>query len=362
MYILELLKQYSTLEEIPRFANRQGVAALLYDEVVESEVNPFDKSGLIRLSGYAQKQAKKWEIQKDSINTVAQFCNKNGIGILLFKGYSVSLLYKNPNSRKSGDVDVFFFEFNQQNLRDKNELTLDSTIFAGNKVDKLLCSRGKQIVRTKEKHSKFNVNDTLFENHSFFLNNDTHPKLLIAEKYLRKQKMLQSKEWNNIYYPNQNFNAVFLPLHAAEHFIYSGASLRQLIDWPMFLQHSGNEVEWSEVYALADRTGFRKWLDILNTIAINKFGVSTDCIGGSKYFVPNEMLEDKVISAFIHNEDIDDETPFLKLFYLKTLKQIKNKWKFELVYNENFYKSYINHSFCYLRRIIKKKYELIEID
>lgn len=353
MTLFDLLKQYSTLDELPRFANRQGVASLLYNEVVGSGDNPFDKSGLIRLSGYAQKQAKKWDIQRDSIASVAKFCKKNGVKMMIFKGYALSLLFENPESRKSGDVDVWFFADGQQTM-----------IPMGENVDELLRAKGVNVVKTVEKHTVFDIKGTHYENHRFFLDSDDHERLMAVEEYLQKtlsgsplngEGMVQSDEWENVMYPSANFNAVYLPLHAARHFIYSSASFKQLVDWPIFLQRCGRNVDWSVVYALANKAGYRKWLDVLNAIAVDKFDVGMECIGGQAHYCPNINLEEKVIRSFIVNKDVDNHAPFLKLFALKSTKQFKNRWKINLVYNDNFWFSYVKHSFGYIKRKIRKR-------
>jgi len=374
MKLFNFLKQYSSLEDLPRFANRQGVAALLYDEVVGSGENPFDKRGLMRLSGYAQKQAKKWEMQKESIASLARFCEHHGVKMMVFKGYALSLMFDKPESRKSGDVDVFFFELGQQTT-DYGQRTIKP---AGEKVDRLLREKGVIVTKTIEKHTVFDIKGTHYENHNFFLDSNDHERLIEVEEYLFKQLnnrltktkdvnnyedeschagggVVWSEEWENVCYPGPNFNAIYLPLHAAQHFIYSGASLKQLVDWPMFLKRCGRDVNWDEVYALADNVGCIKWIDVLNAIAVDKFGISVECIGGEKRLVVrDERLEDKVLRAFVENVDIDKNAPFLKLFALKTAKQFRYRWKHELVYNENFWKSYIKHSFGYIKRKIKK--------
>lgn len=355
MLLYDIINQYTTLEELPRFALKQGVSALLHDEIVASGVNPLDKQGLMHLLGYAQIQKDKWEVQRKSIGALAHFCEKHGICMLIFKGYGLSLLYDIPTSRQSGDVDVYFFDMGQQTA-DNGQLAINPV---GEKVDELLRSRGVNVHMTTEKHTVFDIKGAHYENHNYFLDSDEHDKLLQVEDFLLKtisgspvkgDGMVRSDEWNNVYYPSPNFNAIYLPLHAAQHFMYSGASLKQLVDWPMFLKRCGKEVDWDEVYAIADKVGCRKWIDVLNSIAVNTFDVPIECVGVDRFEVRDERLEEKVIRAFVYSEDVDNNAPFVKLFILKTMKQLRNRWKSELIYGENFWMGYIKHVLRYIKR------------
>lgn len=364
MKIFNLLKKFTSLEELPKFANKHGMVALVYDEVAASGVNPLDRKGLMRLTGYAQRQRDTWQVQKESIGTLARFCEKNGIGMLIFKGYALSLLYDVPTSRKPGDVDVWFFELGQRTNHPEGALSsnlssLNSAKCAGEKVDELLKARGVNVLMTNEKHTVFDLKGAHYENHNYFLDSDEHDRLLEVEDYLinslKGKGMERSEEWSNVYYPSPNFNAIYLPLHAAQHFMYSGASLKQLVDWPMFLKRCGKEVDWASVYALADKVGCRKWIDVLNSIAVNTFDVPLECVGLDNLEVRDEGLEEKVIKSFVYSEDVDSNSPFVKLFVQKTMKQLRNRWKSELIYGENFWVGYAKHVARYVRRKARGK-------
>lgn len=339
MTLLNLLKHYTTIEELPRFANRQGIAALLYNELVENGTNPFGKSDLIRLSGYAQKQAKKWEVQKESIGTLAAFCLMHGIKMFIFKGYGLSLLYDNPESRKSGDVDVLFFEENKKDI-----------IASYEKINNLLKTKGVIVKYTVEKHSEFDIKGVHYENHSHFLESKIHKQFRIVEEYLSLQDMIKSNEWDNVYYPSPDFNAIYLPIHAGEHFVYEGASLKHIVDWYMFLKHDGEKVKWNEIYNLAYKTGIKKWIDVLNYIAVNSFDINSNCIGGPEYLKSNDELSNKVLNAYATIDNTPYNPSFLHKFFYKSHRLFINRWKLELAYGENFWTSYARHLIGYIKR------------
>jgi len=455
MKLFDLLSKYKSLEELPQFANEMNVGALLYDEVVASGDNPFDTIGLMQLSQASQIQSKLWYVQKENIRRLSVFCAKHGIKMLIFKGYAMSLLYDKPESRKSGDVDVFFFEEEFQGLRFKvqssrfkvqgsrfkvqgSRFKVQGSRFkvqgsgsrdpeiprsrvpeiqnASHKMDELVKAKGREL-EIGDKHSSFNVRETHIENHRHFVGTEEHPKLQDVEDYLLKQiyetlryenenealryenenenetlryenchpgdMLIKSDEWPNVYYPSPNFNAVFLPLHMGEHFVNEGASLHQLLDWIVFLEKCGDQVDWPKVYELADKCGFRKWLD-----GISEFGISgirdlrnhevldevnsgnTKCstksiLSSTRTFRTPEILKSrdpeiqssgipqKVLQELFASRPYDREsrehTP-LKYLWDRTIMTFRDGWKIRMVYDESPMRWFLRHAWNYVRK------------
>lgn len=342
MKLFELLKRNTSIEEMPRWACQQGVGSLLYDEIVESGKNPFDRRGLMILSGSAQKQTQMWELQKEALKSMNNFCTRYALKMIVFKGYSMSLKYDVPEHRKPGDVDVYFVDLNENS-------------FVGEKANELLRKHGVNVTYANDKHSVFDIKGSHFENHMHYLESEEHTRLKEVEEYLLKQPLQKSEEWSNIYYPSPNFYAIYLPLHTADHFVYEGTSLRLLVDWAVFLKYDGQNVNWKEIYSLADSIRFRKFLDSMNSIVIDKFDVPASCVGGDEYVRKNAKVDERVFKSFMVMNRIDANGSFLQVFYQKTVKQWNNRWKIKLVYDESFLYNYFSHSLRFVIRKIHKE-------
>lgn len=328
MELFGLLKKYTTLEELPRFANRHGIAALVYDEVVKMEANPFDKRGLMRLSGYAQKQARKYDLQKAAIGSLARFYEKHGINMFLFKGYALSRLYDNPMSRQSTDIDIYLYD-------------------DGAKGDMCIESCGIAIKQNEDKHSVFSFKGVTVENHALFVNSFEHEQLKEAEKFLKEEarkSMEGERLLNNIYLPTPNFYAVFLPLHLGGDFVYYNSNLKQLVDWAVFLKKEGVNVEWESVYAIAKRGGFLKFLECINRIIVERFDVPVESVGWKDKGIGMKRIDKKVFDVIVNS--VNEKRPVS--LYGKAMRLIRNRWRFELVYDQSFFGGYLSHIKTYL--------------
>lgn len=331
MTLFNLLKEYSTLEELPRFANRHGLAGLVCDEVVASGENPFDKRGLMRLSGNAQKQSRKYDLQKAAVGSLAKFYEKHGINMFLFKGYALSRLYDNPMSRQSTDIDIYLYD-------------------DGAKGDMCIKSCGIAIKQNEEKHSVFSIKGVSVENHAVFINTFEHRQLEEAEKFLEEEarKGLEGERLlNNIILPTPNFYAVFLILHLGGDLVYNCAKLKQFVDWAVFLKKEGAKVDWEKIYGIAERGGFLQFLQCVNRIVVDKFDVPMSCLCNmDKLFGKEEFVgEDKRVLDTIAN-GVNITPP--KNIYGKAVRLLKNQWSHKLVYGQSFLSAYINHTKSYL--------------
>lgn len=341
MKIFNLLRKFTSLEELPMFANKHGMVALVYDEVAASGVNPFDRKGLMHLTGYAQKQREKYALQKEAIGALARFYGKHGIRMMVFKGYAMSLLYDVPDSRHSTDVDVFL-------MKENSEGDEASYINAGEDGDKLIAKKNIPIKQDEDKHSVFTVNGVGVENHAVFINVFEHGRLAETERFLEHEALVMSnkKRKDGLIFPTEEFNAAFLPLHMGGDFVVGMMKMKHLYDWVVFLNSRGCEVNWDEIYGLAKRGGYLNFLTCLNGIVIDKFGVSPECVGWNDQDVMYDaQLADKVFNTVAKDMDAMPPTSL----WGKSMRFIRNRWRFKLVYSQSLFTGYILHAKSYIK-------------
>lgn len=335
MTLFHLLKQYSTLEELPRFANRHGVAGLLYGEIERGGENPFDKRGLMRLSGYAQKRARKYSQQKDVIYRLAGFYGRHGIKMFLFKGYSLSLLYPTPCYRPSTDIDVYLFG-------------------DGEKGDDILKEHNISVIQHEDKHSVFDIKGVTVENHATFINVRDRKDLVCVEEFLEQEALLAKEdvEIKNLYLPTPNFNALFLPYHFANHWVGQEANLKQLCDWAFFLEKYSEIVDWERIVELARSIGFEKFLLALNAITVKTF-----CLDVRKVPVENadRSLAEKILHDVMNLQAVSVQSRNanpVSISIKKGIAYIKNQERRKIVGNDtNIFISFYNQVKAYLRHV-----------
>lgn len=332
MKLFNLLKKYTTLEELPKFANKHGMVALVYDEVVASGVNPLDRKGLMRLTGYAQRQTEKYALQKEAIRSLAQEYAKIGVRMLVFKGYALSKIYDVPENRRCGDVDIFLFG-------------------DGERADKLIQSKGIDVLLQVDKHSAFDWEGVHFENHATFVGVRGSKEMRFVEQFLEKEVLDGCKADDvlaNVYIPNANFDALFVPLHFAGHWLKCELSLRMLYDWAVFLEKRHDDVEWDKVMAVVKEIGFERFLYAMNYCVVKVFRLDKCLIGTESPDVElaKEIYRDTLFPSKVM--DIPEDTPFLKACWLKSIRYIKLNERRKKVRKVNLVKSFYYHMLAYL--------------
>lgn len=178
------------------------------------------------------------------------------IQAVLLKGYVVADLYAEPDCRISTDTDIY--------ISTKDE----------KRAYKLLRDHGCQVKRRSPishhaacehpqmGHIELHVilYDEIVEDIWFGMKND-HP--FITEKY----EKVQTDE-GSFFALSKTDNLIFLALHMIKHFIFSGASLRQMMDIALYVKAYKSQIDikkfWNALELLKYRTLMNTALGILD--------------------------------------------------------------------------------------------------
>ena len=319
------------------FAIHQGVSAIFLDAIglLPSEMRP-PKPALLQWIGQATMMERVYARHKERIASLADLYKQHNIRMLLLKGYGCSLCYPKPEHRPTGDIDIFLF--GQQDEADAL-------------VEKVL---GVKVHREYHKHSTFSYGGVEVENHAKFIDDVSHKSNIRFEQILmsvlEKEECLQSPI-DNVLLPSPTFNALFLLRHTGEHFASNEITLRHVLDVGTFFQQYHSQIDWALVFKVYKEERMMRFFNAIATICVEYIGMDAACFTSDdkQYaYQTDSALADSILSDIFEKKDvlpmstagIDTIAKKLKYAIQKTRRWWHNRWKYQLVYNENLVESF----------------------
>lgn len=275
--------------------------------------------------GYNVMKIEKTFIKQFKVsNMLAEEYDRHGIRTVVLKGLSVARLYPNPLHRPCGDLDCFLMGDYEK----------------GNVVAEQM---GADVTRDYYKHSHIKIHGLMVENHQFCTGISGNRRNKDFEKEI--QKILYNSELfpiknTKLLSPSPLFNAVFLTIHAWNHFMTVGKSLRQICDWAVFLNRYNDKIDWNkftEIISIRNSKLFN-FARILSFIAHKYIGVELPEI-----FISDENAErisEKLLSSVFkeHGSLINNEYGIWKNRIFNILKNIFfNDWKYDEFSDESLF-------------------------
>ena len=309
--------------EVMILCSLQGVAGICFDalESMEEASRP-PKTLLMEWFGQVAFHENLYKQQKVALIHLAQFYAQEGIRMMLLKGYGISLFWPKPEHRPAGDIDCYNFGQQEEADRRMNEIY------------------GIEIDNSHHKHSVFQFENVMVENHYSFLNVHGHRSTAEIERILKEEvkndlNVNEDRKIKNLYYPSVRFNSLYLLRHSAEHFASVDINLRQVLDWGFFVR--ANNVDWEWLLCQLDKVGMKQYLAVLNAICVRYLGFDASLF-------PALDVDEKLVARSM-NDILSPE--FQKEHHKKTLVEIlyrfrrwnANRWKHDMVYRESAWQS-----------------------
>lgn len=271
-----------------------------------------------------------------AMTNLARLYASKGIRMMVLKGYGLSLDWPIPNHRAVGDLDIYNFG-----------KWKEADAFVAEQL-------GIKIDDGHEHHTVFNFEGVPIENHYDFINTKAHRD---AKKIEARLKLLAEKECKeieidgvNIYLPSADFNAIFLMRHMGQHFAGEHLNLRQILDWGFFIQTHHEEINWNDFIGFLKDLGIYTFFNQINAICVDHLGFS------ETYFPDirrNQELEERILMDILSPE-FNEKKPNGSLFtvvWFKLRRWWANKWKHQLVYNDNLLMTFATLALSHLKRI-----------
>lgn len=159
---------------------------------------------------------------------------RHGIAMVQLKGVGLSAIYPTPSHREGGDIDIYTWSANPEVLTDKA---------ANDLANELMQQQGIDVdTEHSAKHSNFYYKGIPIENHRTFLNVSMYrvaaPMNDLLHRLLKPEATALCDGAYTVHTPGAEFNALFLPFHAAQHY-GNGIRLHHLVDWACLLMRHG---------------------------------------------------------------------------------------------------------------------------
>lgn len=321
--------------EVINLAQEHGVLAILADGYekclldIQGEWPKIEQTIVLDLVGNVCSYENIYSQHLSVLSKLSKVLDKSRIPFLVMKGFSCGRYYPIPKHRPCGDIDIFAGE-------------------AFEECNKALVESGISVEPHYYRHSVSSINGVTIENHRILCDlrgprKQTREFESLLKKYanlsLRGGK-LYGDEFPSARYPIADFNALFLPWHVSAHFEFERVTLRHLLDWALFLEKEGKNIDIS-MFRVAKQKysfGYGPFADILTDLSIRYLGLPMDSL---PHEIVNDAekvdkrLSDKVIERmFEYTTPATDTNVWMERW--KLFKYIwKDGWKYRALYGMN---------------------------
>lgn len=310
-------------QELLNQTKKQGVSAIcldglghLSDSLPKDPVMEYCKLQWIGELMYMEQNHQQ---QMEAATQLAEAYHDAGLRIFVLKGFSVGMLYPQPNHRPCGDLDCFL-----RYASDDTSVCV-SAFEQGNLVAE---EQGVEVDRFYYVHSKFNYMDMTVENHQHLMpikgsKKDKQYEQLLLSLLESDEPRYVNGTWMET--PSPMFQALFILSHAQGHFMNEKITLRHVCDWAMVLNAYREDVDWAEWKSICKKYDLLKFGYALTRLAEKVCGVEP----------PFECLMDKekenaLMNDILTPECIIDGNSRMVRHYQIIRNIFRSSWKFKM--------------------------------
>ena len=308
-------------------ADEQGLGAVVLDgiEKLPDQQRPPKVFLLEWIGETLQGYEYRYELYLRTIAELAGFYNNHGYKMMVLKGYACSLDWPKPEHRPCGDIDIWLFGKQKE-------------------ADELVSKeKGVEIDYGHNVHTVYKWVDFMVENHYEFFDTKRYRSLAKLEYVLEELANDSSSieiQGAKVNVPSANLHALFLIIHALNHFASIGISLRQVLDWAFFVEKHTKEIDWAWLNKLVEEYHMKDFIGCLNAICVENFGFDVSIFNNVQF---NPTLKDRVFQEIL-NPEFGNDLPqhFVPRLMFKYKRWMGSAWKRELCYYESKWKSFSN--------------------
>lgn len=264
---------------------------------------------------YAQSIAAQSKHKREVVRKMGGWLAEEGLSTMIIKGFSLAMLYPQPDLRESGDIDIYSGED-----------------YAA--VNACFEKHGLQIGRADGHHVHINIDGISVEHHFALHNSRVKNGMEGPTEVLQRLAATDRRPTSlpGICFPNPTFTALFTVWHAHKHFLAEKIELRHVIDWTLALkQLSDSEARMVQEVKCGSPWG--RFADTLTAIAMHRLQLPTD------WFPQREVEAASVIGPELEQRVWDDimgsgHTAHGRTSNHRRLniarRTLQNRWKFKV--------------------------------
>lgn len=306
--------QQQDWERLFSLSMQHEVGALLSDSLTKNESINIPIDVKLKFVGVQEMAEQTYQHHQSVLRDLLTLFSEHGIPTMIIKGFSLAQYYPYPSHRKCGDIDIYQFGHQPQS----DEL-----------VSRLLGLGIQQYVVSH--HTNYCYKGIGIENHYQFIttyyNGDTVELESLLEDEAKRNAQI-SKAMPNVFFPSPTLNAIFLTCHMASHFRGERVTLRQMLDWMMFLKTEYANVDWKIVYEVYKKYNLWYFINAINGILVHYLGMPSE--------LAFQYEEDKQIEKLILDDMLkitlsdDARQGFFFGIRREWFQYITSGWKFRL--------------------------------
>lgn len=207
---------------------------------------------------HAQNVAAQSQHKREVVRKMGGWLAEDGLSTMIIKGFSLAVLYPQPDLRESCDIDIYSGE-------------------DYDKVNACFEKHGLRIGQADSHHVHINIDGISVEHHFALHNSRVKNGMEGPAEVLQRLAATERRPtlMPGICFPNPTFTALFTVWHAHKHFLAEKIELRHVIDWVLALRQLSDE-KARMVHEVKYGTPWGRFADTLTTIAIHRLQLPTD--------------------------------------------------------------------------------------
>lgn len=302
-------------------ARKQQVLAMTFP--IMSALHKEQRPGFMLWSkwmAYAQSTAEQSRHKQEVVRMLGAWLAEEGLATTVVKGFSVAVLYPNPNLREFSDIDIY----SGRNYE---------------VVNGCLARHGLTVGKADGHHAHIMVDDVSVEHHFAFGNSRVKGDMYGMETALQQLAASHSRAtaMPGIRFPNVAFTTLYVGWHAYKHFLHEKIELRHVVDWALALKQLNDE-EAEKVDEVKGAATWSRFADTLTAIALHRLQLPVE------WFPPREVERAEAVAAEEEQRVWDDiirgrhthhghNKGHRRLIIARRLLQ--NRWKFKAYADES---------------------------
>ena len=264
---------------------------------------------------HAQSAAEQSAHLRQVVEKIGGWLAEEGLTTMILKGFSLSVLYPNPNLREFCDVDIYSGKDYEA-------------------VNACFRKHGIEVGKPDGHHARLTVDGVAVEHHHAFGNSRVRQEDAYSmEDTLQRLATSDQRPTvlPGICFPCPALTALYTGWHAYKHFLHEKIELRHVIDWALALrQLTADEAE--EVGWVKGTSPWGRFADTMTAIALHRFALPEEWfpkreVAAARSISPEQ--EERVWNDIISAQHIAHGGTTLYRRIMIGQRLMKNRWKFK---------------------------------